>query len=71
MPSDINPTDLCMLVDSGFHSVPDAAEWQYNDGQIILDLSQPDSAPQIIPPSAHKELGWRCAIERGNNGNPL
>ena len=36
MPGDINPTDLCMLVDSGFILFLMLPEWQYNDGQIIL-----------------------------------
>ena len=71
IPDDINKIDLCMLVDSGYTIEDEYAQWQYKEGQIILNLNQPDSAPQITPPSAHQELGWRCAIERGSDGSPL
>ncbi|MEC8379384.1 MAG: hypothetical protein VXZ96_03645 [Myxococcota bacterium] len=71
IPDGIEPIDLCMLVDAGFETDSEFVEWQYNDGQIILDLSQPDSAPQITPPLKHQEIGWRCAIERGVTGNPI
>ena len=71
IPDEINKIDLCMLVDSGYTIEDEYAQWQYREGQIILNLNQPDSAPQITPPSPHQELGWRCAIERGSYGNPL
>ena len=68
---EINNIDLCMLVDAGFEIQDALAQWHYREGQISLDISQPESAPQITPPTEHQELGWRCAIERGYHGKPL